>query len=815
VKYWFKTFQFILFLLYTFQVSGQRTTIQGIVRDENQKVMELVSVSVEGTSLGTTTNNDGYFQLQLPPNQYHTVEFSFLGFESQRLRVNLGDRETRTLNITLTPSLTTLPDVEITDKQLISSQYIRLDPKLTALLPGPGGGVENMIKTMPGVSSTSELSSQYSVRGGNFDENLVYVNGIEIYRPFLVRSGQQEGLSFINSDLVSSITFSAGGFDAEYGDKMASVLDINYKTPESFGGSFSISLLEGSMHIEDAKLNNRLRYLFGLRHKSNQYLLGTLDTQGNYKPEFTDVQTLISYDLSRVLELSFLGNISRNQYLFKPEKQTTRFGTVTEVRQFTVFFQGQERDRFLTALGALSLNYKPDKNKTFQLISSVFQTDETENFDIFGQYLLEKVETDFGSTEYGQPTGTPLGVGSFLNHARNYLNAIVWNVEHKAEVNWQSNVLKWGVKYQYEDIFDRLSEWTLIDSAGYALPRYPDPYIMLQDTVSATISLRSSRLSGYLQNSWEFESDHGRYILTAGLRANHWNLNNQWLWSPRATLLYKPVWAPRMVFRVSTGLYQQPAFYRELRDFQGQLNKNIKAQESLQFVLGAEYNMQIWGRPFKYTTEVYYKKYKNLIPYELNNVRIRYYANNTANGYGTGIDMKINGEFVPGIESWASLSVMKTEEIIEGTYYTDSLGNQIPLGYIPRPTDQRVNFSLFFQDFLPRNPSYKVNLALVYGSGLPISSPSKQKLKSPPYMPPYRRVDIGFSKELIGTSTTFSENNPLRHIRSMWITAEVFNLLEINNTISFLWIKDVQNRLYAVPNYLTSRLINIKLITQF
>jgi hypothetical protein len=815
VKYWFKTFQFILILLYTFQANGQRTTIQGTVRDENQKVMEFVSVSVEGTSLGTTTNNDGYFQLQLPPNQNHTVVFSFLGFETQRLKVNLGDRETRTLNITLTPSLTTLPDVEITDKQLISSQYIRLDPRLTALLPGPGGGVENMIKTMPGVSSTSELSSQYSVRGGNFDENLVYVNGIEIYRPFLVRSGQQEGLSFINSDLVSSITFSAGGFDAEYGDKMASVLDINYKTPESFGGSFSISLLEGSLHLEDAKLDNRLRYLFGLRHKSNQYLLGTLDTQGNYKPEFTDVQTLVSYDLSPVVELSFLGNISRNQYLFKPERQTTRFGTVTEVRQFTVFFQGQERDRFLTALGALSLNYKPDKNKTFQLISSVFQTDETENFDIFGQYLLERVETDFGSSEFGQPTGTPLGVGSFLNHARNYLNAIVWNVEHKAEVNWQSNVLKWGVKYQYEDIFDRLSEWTMIDSAGYTLPRYPDPYIRLQDTVSATISLRSSRLSGYLQNSWEFESNHGRYILTAGLRANHWNLNNQWLWSPRATLLYKPVWAPRMVFRASSGLYQQPAFYRELRDFQGQLNKNIKAQESLQFVLGAEYNMQIWGRPFKYTSEVYYKKYTNLIPYELNNVRIRYYANNTAKGYGTGIDMKINGEFVPGIESWASLSVMKTEEIIEGTYFTDSLGNQIPLGYIPRPTDQRVNFSLFFQDFLPRNPSYKVNLALVYGSGLPISSPSKQKLKNPPYMPPYRRVDIGFSKELIGTSTAFGESNPLRHIKSMWITAEVFNLLEINNTISFLWIKDVQNQLYAVPNYLTSRLINIKLITQF
>jgi hypothetical protein len=797
------------------EIFAQRTGIQGYVKDNEKNPMEFVSVAVEGSSLGTTTDKTGFFQLQLPSNITHTVTFSFLGFESQTLRINLSERENRILNISLAPTLTTLPDVEIRDKQLITSQYIRLDPKLTALLPGPGSGVENMIKTMPGVSSTSELSSQYSVRGGNFDENLVYVNGIEIYRPFLVRSGQQEGLSFINSDLVSSITFSAGGFDAEYGDKMASVLDIQYKTPEKFGGSFTISLLEGSLQFEDAILNKRLRYLFGLRHKSNQYLLGTLDTQGNYKPEFTDVQTLVSYKLNPLWELSFLGNISRNQYLFKPEKQTTRFGTVTEVRQFTVFFQGQERDRFLTALGALSLNYIPDENRSFQFTSSIFQTDETENFDIFGQYLLERVETDFGSSEFGQPTGTPLGVGSFLNHARNYLNAIVWNLEHKAEIQYRSNILKWGIKYQYEDIFDRLSEWSLIDSAGYSLPRYPDNSIRLQDTVSANIELQSSRFSGFLQNSWEFGGDRGRFIFTAGIRGNYWNLNNQLLLSPRATLLYKPGWAPRMVFRASTGLYKQPAFYRELRDLQGQINENLKAQESFQFVLGAEYNMHIWGRPFKYTSEIYYKNYKNLIPYELNNVRIRYYANNSAKGYGAGIDMKINGEFVPGIESWASLSIMKTEEIIDGTFYLDSLGNQIPLGYIPRPTDQRVNFSLFFQDFLPRNPSYKVNLALVYGSGLPISSPSREKLKNPPYMPPYRRVDIGFSKELIGSASKFRENSPLNHINSMWITAEVFNLLEINNTISFLWIKDVQNQLYAVPNYLTSRLINIKLITQF
>jgi hypothetical protein len=810
------TFLLISFINLIFSsLAAQNAIVEGFVKDEDDASMEFVNVSVEGTLLGTTTSKDGYFRLEINPDVKNVLLFTFMGFEQQRITLQLSKGEKRTINVFLKPLSTVLPDVEVSEKQIISNQYIKIDPRLSAIIPGPGSGVENLLKTMPGVSSTSELSSQYSVRGGNFDENLVYVNGIEIYRPFLVRSGQQEGLSFINSNLVSSITFSAGGFDAQYGDKMASVLDISYKTPETLAGSFAISLLEGSFHIEDAKFNKRLTYLFGVRHKSNQYLLGTLDTQGNYKPEFTDVQSMIGYQLSPSWNLNFLGNFSRNQYLFKPEKQETRFGTVTEVRQFTVFFEGQERDHFLTALGALSLNYKPEEGKHFQLISSVFQTDETENFDIRGQYLLERVETDFGSSEFGQPTGTPLGAGTFHNHARNYLNGIVWNIEHKGEIATDNNSLKWGLKYQFEDIYDRLNEWTMVDSAGYSVPRSPSDMIFLQDTVRTQINLQSGRYSGFMQNSWEFESNHGRYILTAGVRGNYWTFNQQWLVSPRATILYKPLWAPRMVFRLSGGLYQQQPFYKELRDFQGQLNHDIKAQESLQMVLGAEYNMQIWGRPFKYTGEIYYKKFDNLIPYELNNVRIRYYAKNSSKGYGTGLDMKINGEFVPGVESWASLSLMKTEEIIDGTYYLDTLGNQIPLGYMPRPTDQRLAFSLFFQDFLPRYPSYKVSLALIYGSGLPTSPPSNQKLKNPNYMPPYRRVDIGFSKELIGSGKSYAENNPLRHIKSMWITAEVFNLLEINNTISYQWIKDVSGSLYAIPNYLTSRLINIKLITEF
>jgi len=802
-----------LVILFSLDTWAQNAMLEGFVRDENNKPMAFVSVSIEGTTIGTTSNDEGHFTLSLAPQTSHTIIFSFMGYHPHRQEIWLVRGERRNINIYLFPASTTLPDIEIIERQIISLQYVKLDPKLTAIIPGPGGGVENLLKTLPGVSSTSELSSQYSVRGGNFDENLVYVNGIEIYRPFLVRSGQQEGLSFINSNLVSSITFSAGGFDAQYGDKMASVLDITYKTPEKFAGSFSMSLLEGAFHIEDSKFNNRLTYLFGLRHKSNQYLLGTLDTQGNYKPEFTDVQSLVSFRISDKLNLDFLGNISRNQYLFKPERQETRFGTAEEVRQFTVFFEGQERDLFMTALGALSMNYQPDDSKRFQLITSVFQTNETENFDIKGYYLLQRVEAEFGSENFGQVTGTPLGVGSFHNHARNYINGIVWNAEHKGEIQTDNNTLKWGLKYQYEDIFDRLNEWTLVDSAGFSVPRQPYNIIALQDTVRTRIYLQSNRVSGFLQNSWEFESNRSRYILTAGIRANYWSYNNQWLISPRATLLFRPEWAPNMAFRISGGLYQQQPFYKELRDFQGQLNPDIKAQESMQIVMGAEYNMQIWGRPFKYTSEVYYKKFKNIIPYEIDNVRIRYYANNDAKGYGRGIDMKINGEFVPGVESWASLSFMKTEELIEGTYYLDQNRRTVPLGYIPRPTDQRLAFSMFFQDFLPRNPSYKVNLAMIYGSGMPITPPTNRKFKDPSYMPPYRRIDIGFSKELIGSGS--EHTNRLRHIKSMWITAEIFNLLEINNTISYLWIKDISGSYFAIPNYLTSRLINIKLITEF
>ncbi len=808
----------LFFFLSLFIIQGvcaQHGILEGYIRNPEGEVLEFVHIAIDGTTRGTTSNEEGYFMLRTPVNEVFILRISYLGYMPKNLPLVFLPDEQRVLEIVLDPIATDLPDIEVTGRQVLSTDITRLDPRLTGLLPGPTSGVEGLLQTLPGVSTATELSTQYSVRGGNYDENLVYVNGIEIYRPFLVRSGQQEGLSFLNPDMVASIDFSAGGFNAEYGDKMASVLDITYKTPEAFAGSFSLSLLEGALHLEGVSEQSKLSYLIGVRYKSNQYLLGTLDTQGDYKPSFTDIQGLVNYNISDQWSLSFLANFNNNRYQFVPEVQRTRFGTITEVREFTVFFDGQEVTQFMTGMGALSLEYEPGENLSLQFVTSLFQSDEKEYFDVMGQYWLQRVETDMGQDDFGQPTGEPLGVGTFLNHARNYLNAIVWNAEFKGQWSHDRQDLRWGIKFQHEDILDRLNEWSLIDSAGYSLPQQPEHSIFLQDTLNTRIGIQSNRLSAYVQNTWEIFRPHGRFALTAGVRGNYWDFNRQLVFSPRTTLLYKPEWLERWTFRASAGMYHQPPFYRELRNMQGQLNEDIKAQESIHLVLGSSFNFTAWDRPFQYTTEVYYKFLDQLIPYEIDNVRIRYQAENISKGYARGLDMKIHGEFVPGIDSWAGMSLMRTREKIEDTFVTGPDGEPVPAGYIPRPTDQLFSFSMFFQDFLPRNPSYQVHLGFFFGTGLPFWAPTRDQRKDTGRMPSYQRVDIGFSKQLIGENTRFSEGSPFRHFESMWITAEVFNLLEISNTISYYWIKDVENQYYAIPNYLTSRLINLKLIARF
>lgn len=806
----------VLFFIFLFSgqqlLSQEVIQLKGKVLDSSGNPIPLVNIAIKGTPSGTVSQDDGSYQLPIPAGKTVDVVFSIIGYSPKIIAIQPGSSPVRQLTVVLHPSVTDLKEFEIVERKELNTNITRLNPKLAKLLPSAGGGIETMIKTLPGVSSSNELSSQYSVRGGNFDENLVYVNGIEIYRPFLIRSGQQEGLSFINSDLVEAITFSAGGFDAKYGDKMSSVLDIRYKTPVAYVASASMSLLGGSLHAEGISKNKKNSFLFGVRQKSHQYLLGTLDTKGDYKPSFTDIQGMTNHRLNSQWSLMFLGNYSRNNYVFIPETRETKFGLATEARQFTVYFEGQESDRYITSMGAISSIYRPNDDAEFSLTASAYQAMESETFDILAQYWLQRLGTNMGEDDFGKPVGDALGVGTHLTHARNFLNAFVANLEQKGSFLYQNHKVSYGIKFQHEIINDQLKEWTMMDSAGYSVPRNPHNQIILYDQARAEINLNSNRLFAFIQDNWEWETAYFRYVFTAGLRTNYWDYNQKWNVSPRTTLLFKPQQNPDWAFRISGGIYHQPPFYRELRDFQGNLNPDIQSQVSYHAVAGAEYTFIAWSRPFKFSNEIYYKHLRNLIPYEINDMRIRYHAFDRANGYAAGLDMKINGEFVKGVESWASLSLMTTREDIIGDSYVDAQGNTIYPGYIPRPTDQRFNFSIFFQDYLPRNPSYKVHLGFYYGSRLPFGPPNTPKHKHTFRIPPYRRADIGFSKLLKSSERQFPQGHVFHHLKTAWITAEVFNLLEINNTASYLWIRELEtNYQYAIPNYLTSRLINVKI----
>ena len=811
----------ILILIFFIPNLMSAQTLKGTVTDKNNLPIEAVNVSVIGKQIGSSTNEKGEYQLQLKANRSFVISFTFIGYEAIKIRIPmLKMGQDYVLNQQMIKQSFIKEEIIIQDKQSRKKTLTRIKPKHAAIIPSSTGGVEALLKTLPGVSSANELSSQYSVRGGNFDENLVYVNDIEVYRPFLVRSGQQEGLSFINPDLVGSILFSAGGFDAKYGDKMSSVLDIKYKTPKRFGASLNMSLLGGSAHFEGTSKNNRLSFLTGIRRKTTQYILSSLDTEADYKPVFTDLQTYLKYEIGTNWNVSFLGNISNNTYQMVPENRNTEFGTLNEALKLTIYFDGQEIDTYKTYFGALSSSYHPNEKLQLKFTTSAFRTFEQENFDIMGQYWLYQLDNSLGSENFGD-VKYDRGVGTYINHARNSLNATVVNFQHSGIFNSKNTNIHWGFRVQKEEIKDKISEWNLIDSAGFTLPHTPDsvgyenpnlqsPLIVsVNDLLKTTINLSSYRNSAYLQ----YSKDIGNFSLTSGMRGNYWTFNEELILSPRISLSYIPNWEKDVVFRSAAGIYYQPAFYKELRDFDGTINRDIKAQKSTHYILGADYLFYAWGRPFKWVSEVYYKQLENLIPYKVDNVRIRYLPNEISNGYAGGIDMKINGEFVPGIESWASISVMKTEEDIVGDYYTDAGGNEKEAGYIPRPTDQRVNFSLFFQDYIPRNPSYKMHLNLVYGSGLTFGPPKSEKHQDILRIPPYRRVDIGFSKEIIKEGER--KKGFFKHFNSIWLSLEVFNLLQINNTVSYLWVSDVSGRQYAVPNYLTARQINAKLIFSF
>ena len=808
----------VLCLLLSLTVSAQRESkglLYGKVVDEQSMPLDLVNVSVPGMSLGVTTDSKGRYEITLPSDTTMTVVFSFVGYQTAQHEIRLSKGERKKWDVVLASTSMSLPDAVISDRAADASSLIRLDAKQATLLPSMGGGVENLIKTLPGVISNNELSSQYTVRGGNFDENLIYVNGIEIYRPFLVGSGQQEGLSFVNSQLVSNIEFSAGGFAAEYGDKMSSVLDVTYKKPRETAASLALSLLGAEAHVEGTVGKDKFSYLVGARYKNTSVALNLLDTKGLYRPSFTDVQSLFTYKLNDRLDVSFLGYYSKNRYMLVPESSSTDIGFINTALRLDVFFEGQEVDDYATGLGAVTFDYRPDKDLDLKFIASAYSAYETETYDILAEYLLGQLETSLGSEEQGNVISN-LGAGGYLKHARNAFYAQVFNFDHKGMKVFGQNVLKWGFRYQRQNVDDVVNEWYMIDSAGYSLPHPNDvvgvmpsvlPEITLDMVHKAHNTMGLNNMDGYVQGSMTLPyHDQGEFVLTGGIRVNYWGYNHHVYVSPRAGIAYKPnLDGKDLVFRLSGGVYHQTPFYREIRNRDGSLYADAEAQRSYQVIGGCDYKFHSWGRPFILTSEVYYKYLSRIIPYDVDNVRIRYYANQQAKGYAAGMDFKVNGEFVKGIDSWASLSFMRTRELIEGD----------TTGWHNRPSNQKVSFSLFFQDYIPNAPTWKVNMTLTFGSGMPANDGNAEYYHPLVNYPPYRRVDIGFVKQLINEGSSFSKGNPLNYVKNMYVSMEVFNLLNIHNTISYFWVKDVYNRSWGINNYLTPRYVNVKLVTEF
>lgn len=827
-----KLFAFFIASFFSFAAWAQSTSIYGTVSDNEGQPIDGMRITVG--DFYTLSNADGSYTLKINYGNDLKAYFTSFGFVPDTVVFDIEKGQKLQIDKKLVLLENVLGDVDIVDRKARFDNRINVSTKSLENFVGPGSSVEGIIKTLPGVSSYNELSSQYSVRGGNFDENMVYVNGIQIYRPFLVRNGQQEGLSFVNSAMVSNINFSAGGFEARYGDKMSSVLDITYRKPTNFELTVEGSLMGGNLVYGDAFADDRLSVLVGARYRTNQLILGTLDTDADFQPQFTDLQSYLTYALTDEWKLTFLGNYSRNVYEVIPVSRTTDFGTFQEALRLNVFFDGREDYDFTTRFGALGASYQPSKELQLNFSTSAYQSTEQEYFDVLGAYRLGELNRNLGSDEFGEITFTR-GIGGFQNYARNNLDAIVANLQHDGIYDKDDIVWRWGAKVQYEDIVDRYKEWERIDSAGYNVPdnsgfNYDslivtsvdnqgnprggivyssikqEDEINLFESYDSRASVSSFRVTGYLERAQIFDIKQGELFLNTGLRSHYWTFNNQNVVSPRASVSFKPNWEKTdMVFRFASGFYYQPAFYREMRNLQGGINENIVAQKSIHFVLGNDYQLRIWDRPFKMVTELYYKHMDELIPYDLDNVRIRYRAVNNASGYAAGLDYRINGEFVKGVDSWASLSLMTIQEDIEGDN----------AGFLPRPTDQRVNFKIFFQDYFPNDPTFRVSLTLVYGTGLPFGPPQASAEERVYRLPDYRRVDIGFSKVLKAEGKTYNWQ-PLNSFKSLWVGLEVFNLLDINNTVSYLWVKDISTaRQYAVPNFLTGRLLNVKLVAKF
>lgn len=776
--------------------SAQKVTIKGTVTDYNDSPIEVAGVHIEGQTAGTFTDLKGRYSFTCNSSDSLVVVYSMLGYQTRK-KILRNPKDTVTLNVKLPAADNTLDGVEIIDeqRQLGGTGQIKTPGKMRLMPDATGNGVESIIATQAGVSSHNELSSQYNVRGGNFDENSVYVNGIEIYRPLLIRAGQQEGLSFLNPDMVGTIAFSTGGFEAKYGDKMASVLDINYRKPREFESSIAASLLGASAYVGTG--NSKISFSNSLRYKTNSYLLGSLDTKGEYDPNFLDYQAFFDWRITPHLNASFIGNISRNRYNFTPSDRTTTFGTMEDVKEFKVYFGGWEHDLFRTTFGSASLNYSPNEYNQISLTTSAFSTREEETFDIMGQYWIDDINSEEN-----------IAVGSYMQHARNYLDANVQTVGLRGMHFLKSHDIQWGAEWKGEQIKENQREWEMRDSAGYNLP-YGGANLEMLYSLRSNTSTSSNRISAYLQDTYKFNNTLGTMSLNLGMRISYWDWNKETLVSPRVSLGLIPKFNDKITLRLATGIYYQAPFYKEFRDTINNdgiatvhLNKSIKSPRSTHIVLGGDYMFKIGGRPFKFTAEAYYKKLDDIIPYNVDNVRVVYYGENCAKGYATGLDFKLFGEFVPGTDSWLTFSLMETKEKINNGEW------------LPRPTDQRFNMSIYFTDYFPGTDKWKMSLRGVYADGLPFGPPYSGREKHIFRAPAYKRVDLGMSYRLLDNEDKRIRNGICRYIKNIWLGADALNLLDINNVNSYYWVSDIYNQSYAVPNYLTSRQLNVKILIE-
>ena len=798
----------LLLISFNCEISfSQQGTIKGIVSDSTGNPIENVSISLLNTPTGTYTDRHGAYSLNVPTSvKDYVVVFSHISFRTEKRTIKYDQTEIF-LNITMSEDVSGLGEVTVNSaRSNIAAPLKSIPVKDIRLLPSSSGSFEAIIKTLPGVTSNNELTSQYSVRGGNFDENLVYVNDNEIFRPFLIRSGQQEGLSFINPDLVSSVRFSSGGFSAIYGDKMSSVLDITYKKPVSKKGSVNPGLLTSSLHYEGTSKDQKLSYLIGVRYKSSRLILKTLDARGNYRPVFADIQSLITYKTGKKSNLSLMSTVSSNTYNFIPESRVSSFGIEATAYRLYVLFGGQEKDRYITLNSVLTWELSDKNNFTHKIFISAFNSTEKESFDIRGLYSLNSLDKVYGSENFSDSLMN-IGIGSSLTHARNRLNANIISLTYKGEKKWKNNSLDWGLKIRNDHFNDEIKEWNMVDSSGYSIPANRDD-LLVASLIKSENLLSNWMYDTYLQTSNSFLTGYCKVSLTAGLRALYDSFTKESLISPRVSAGIET--GKNLSFYLSGGVYYQPPFYREMRYPDGSLNKQIKSQKSIHAILGMNYFFEEWGRPFSLTTELYNKILSNIIPYRIDNVKILYSGKNSADGYSRGIDFHLNGEFVPDAESWISLSVMDSKLEIPSK-------NTV---MFPAPSDQTFDMNIFFQDYLPGYPTWRAHVNIAFATGIPVISPYNDRYDQYHRLPSYRRVDLGITKIIKSRKSNLSGGKLLKYFDEVYAGAEIFNLLDINNTISYLWIKTMNNlsgqiRQFAVPNYLTGRSLNLRLSATF